>query len=415
MKDISQFMRVGVDYYMLSQQPLNSGDSINIITKWSKQTIIDDFGKAALKKIKKYEGFCILPSNTNYKKEINNYYNRYEQLSYKIETNGNYETIVFFLKHIFGEQYEIGLDYLTILWQHPAQILPILCLVSSERNTGKTTFLNLLKFIFEGNMTINKNEDFRGRFNNDWASKIIIAIDEVLLDRREDSERIKNLSTSKHYKSEGKGVDKVEIEFFGKFILCSNNEENFIKTDENEIRYWVRKIFPFETENPNLLGMMKKEIPAFAGFLTNREITTKSTTRMWFSKEQIQTDALGILLKGNKSFIEKEIEEFIAELFETLGVDELQYSTSDLIEELNKANIRVAKSYVGKILRERFKLEPKNSSYYLYRHEAVTYDNGDSLSNAIQKKGRFYTFKKADFIKNVDMLTNDEISNKING
>lgn len=415
MKEIKKFIRVGVDYFMLSQQPLSSGDSINITAKWSKQTIIDDFGKEVIKDIKKYEGFCILPSNIDYKKEINNYYNRYEQLSYKIETNGNYDTIVFFLKHIFREQYEIGLDYLTILWKKPSQILPILCLVSSERNTGKTTFLNLLKLIFEGNMTINKNEDFRGRFNNDWASKIIIAIDEVLLDRKEDSERIKNLSTSNHYKSEGKGVDKVEIEFFGKFILCSNNEENFIKTDDKEIRYWVRKILPFETENPNLLGKMKDEIPSFAGFLTNREITTKHTTRMWFTKEQIHTKALDVLVKGNQTTIEKEIEDLVIELFEVFNVDQLCFAPIDLVEELNKVNIKVSRNYVGKILREHFKLEQKNSSYNLYRLESSRNGYVNSKLDFTSRIGRFYTFKRADFIKNVDLLTNDEISNKISG
>ncbi|WP_233884038.1 primase-helicase family protein [Tenacibaculum piscium] len=91
-------------------------------------------------------------------------------------------------------------------------------------NTGKTSFLNWLKLLFQGNMTINKNEDFRSRFNSDWASKLIISVDEVLLDRREDSERIKNLSTAGSYKTESKGKDKVESNFFGKFILCSNNE-----------------------------------------------------------------------------------------------------------------------------------------------------------------------------------------------
>lgn len=124
-------------------------------------------------------------------------------------------------------------------------------------------------------MTINKNEDFRSRFNSDWAGKLIVAVDEVLLDKKEDSERIKNLSTSNHYKLEGKGVDKAEIEFFGKFILCSNNEENFIKIDDLEIRYWVIKVNPFAKENPDLLEQMRKEIVSFAYHLSHREIETQ--------------------------------------------------------------------------------------------------------------------------------------------
>ncbi|MEO8416781.1 MAG: primase-helicase family protein [Ginsengibacter sp.] len=74
-------------------------------------------------------------------------------------------------------------------------MLPILCLVSKERNTGKTTFLNFLKAVFVDNMTINSNEDFRSNFNAEWANKLIIGVDETFLDRKEDSERIKSLST----------------------------------------------------------------------------------------------------------------------------------------------------------------------------------------------------------------------------
>jgi len=44
------------------------------------------------------------------------------------------------VKHIFGDQIELGLDYLQLLYQKPVQILPIVCLVSKERSTGKTTF-----------------------------------------------------------------------------------------------------------------------------------------------------------------------------------------------------------------------------------------------------------------------------------
>lgn len=399
MKDIKQYIRVGTDYLKEINLPLISGDSTKIYSKWNKHTIIDDFGRDALNKIKKYEGFCIIPSHLDYKREVNNFINRYEPLSYKISEKGDWKNIELFLQHIFNEQYEIGLDYLTILWKNPIQILPILCLVSSERNTGKSTFLKLLKLIFEGNMTINKNEDFRSRFNSDWASKLIIAIDEVLLDKKEDSERIKNLSTSGHYKSESKGVDKAEIEFFGKFILCSNNEENFIKTDNKEIRYWVRKIEPFTEENPNLLEMMKDEVPNFIWFLTNREIKTKRATRMWFTKEQIHTKALDVLVNGNKTYTEKELEDFIIEQFQTLEMDELCYSTNDLIEELNKANIRVTKSYISTIITEYFKLESKNSCYKLSRLDLSTANNGSWSVYQENRKGRFYTFRKEDFIK----------------
>lgn len=396
---MKEYIRVGTEYFKEVLCPLMSGDNMKSLIKWNKATIIDDFGKDSLKGIKKYETFCTFPSHINYQREINNFYNKYEPLSYCVSEKGDWENIKLFLQHLFGKQYEQGLDYLTILWKHPSQILPILCLVSVERNTGKSTFLKLLKLIFEGNMTINKNEDFRSRFNSDWAGKLIVAVDEVLLDKKEDSERIKNLSTSNHYKLEGKGVDKAEIEFFGKFILCSNNEENFIKIDDLEIRYWVIKVNPFAKENPDLLEQMRKEIASFSHHLSHRKIVTQRTTRMWFTKEQIYTKALDVLVRGNRTSIEKEIEEFLIDQFCTLELDELYYTTKDLHEQLNLANIRVGKNYVSKIITENFKLEPKNSSYNFYSLDLSTMNNGKWSVYTENRKGRFYTFKREEFIK----------------
>lgn len=396
---MKEYIRVGTEYFKEVLCPLMSGDNMKTLIKWNKATIIDDFGKDSLKTIKKYETFCTFPSHINYQREINNFYNNYEPLSYCVNEKGDWKSIELFLQHLFGKQYDIALDYLTILWKHPSQILPILCLVSVERNTGKSTFLKLLKLIFEGNMTINKNEDFRSRFNSDWAGKLIVAVDEVLLDKKEDSERIKNLSTSNHYKLEGKGVDKAEIEFFGKFILCSNNEENFIKIDDLEIRYWVVKVKPFAKENPDLLEQMRNEIASFAHHLTHRKIETQRTTRMWFTKEQIYTKALDVLVRGNRTSIEKEIEEFLIDQFYTLELDELYYTTKDLHEQLNRANIRVGKNYVSKIITENFKLEPKNSSYNFYSLDLSTMNNGKWSVYTENRKGRFYTFKREEFIK----------------
>ena len=288
------YVRIGTDYYIKGQVPLYSGDTYNTLLKWKKSEIVTDEGKEILQQIDKYDGFCLIPSHINYKQEIRGYYNKYEKIEHDFKM-GDFPKTKLFLKHIFGEQYHLGLDYLSILWKHPTQLLPILCLVSEERKTGKTTFLNWLKLIFQGNMTINKNEDFRSRFNSDWSSKLIISVDEVLLDKREDSERIKNLSTSLSYKTESKGIDKVEGFFFGKFILCSNNEENFIIIDKNEIRYWVRKVpqLPDIDENPNLLEELELELPYFMYFLNERRIkSVKKNKNVVFQRTNFYRSAV---------------------------------------------------------------------------------------------------------------------------
>ncbi|REH54724.1 hypothetical protein C7448_102248 [Tenacibaculum gallaicum] len=398
------YVRIGTDYYKICSVPLYSGDANRTLLKWSKGEIITDKGKDFLQSIKKYDGFITIPDHQNYKQEINSFYNQYEKLEYNLE-EGKFDKTKEFLKHIFGEQYELGLDYLTILWQIPTQILPILCLVSNSRNTGKTSFLKWLKLIFQGNMTINKNEDFRSRFNSDWASKLIISVDEVLLDRREDSERIKNLSTAGTYKIESKGKDKLETNFFGKFILCSNNEENFIQIDENEIRYWIIKVNSFQVEDVDMLEKLKKEIPHFLHFLNKRKIVSERKTRMWFTKQQIYTPALDKVVKGNKTYLSQEIKEIITDDFIAFEVDVLRYTATDLFEKLSKG-LRTTRSKISKSLKDDYKLEPFNGSYKKFYFTLNT--SQKTIVDFEIKKGRYYEFLKSDFIDS--SLTVDKVT-----
>jgi len=391
-----KYVRIGTDYYKICNVPLLSGDFVKTLRKWTKGEIITDKGRDFLYDIKKYDGFVTIPDHQNYKQEINYFYNEYEKIDHKL-VKGSFGKTEEFLRHIFGEQFVLGLDYLTILWQEPTQILPILCLVSDSRNTGKTSFLNWLKLLFQGNMTINKNEDFRSRFNSDWASKLIISVDEVLLDRREDSERIKNLSTASTYKTESKGKDKVETNFFGKFILCSNNEENFIQIDDKEIRYWVIKVNSFKKEDVNMLQKLKKEIPQFLNFLNTRKITTERQTRMWFTKQQIYTPALDKVVKGNKTYLSQEIKEIIIDDFITFGAEVLKYSATDLLEKLMKGSIRTTRFKVSNSLKLDYGYTPVNGSYKKYFLSLNTSQR--TIVDYETKKGRYFQFNKKDFIE----------------
>jgi len=395
MKEI--YLRIGTAYYKKVNLPLNSKDTINLLAPWAKSEIITDYDKDFVKAIPKYDGFCLIPSHTNFESVINGFYNKYERLDHKL-TKGDFPETEKFLKHIFGEQYQIGLDYLTVLWKKPMQVLPILCLVSNERNTGKTTFLNWMKLIFQNNMTINNNEDFRSRFNSDWASKLIIAVDEVLLDKREDSERLKNLSTAKTYKSEAKGKDKIEGNFFGKFILCSNNEKNFVYIDNSEIRYWVRKIIPFDlsADNPNLLESLSNELPYFINFLNCRKIDSPKKTRMWFTKEQIHTEALDVLINGNKTFLNKELKQILSDEFIQFDTEVLKYSVGDLVDKLSKNNIRTNSFKITEFIKTEYQIESKNSTYVKY-HMSMTISNEPYVEES-KHKGRHYIFTREMFL-----------------
>ncbi len=220
----------------------------------------------------------------NYQPVVDKFLNLYEPIGH-LSKEGEFLHIKSRIRHIFGEQYELGMDYLQLLYLQPVQKLPILLMVSEERNTGKSMFLNFLKAVFQNNVTFNTNEDFRSQFNSDWAGKLLIVVDEVLLNRREDSERLKNLSTTLSYKVEAKGKDRDEISFFAKFVLCSNNESLPVIIDMGETRYWVRKINRLESDDTDFLQKLKTEIPAFLYFLQHRTLSTQKESRMWFAPQ----------------------------------------------------------------------------------------------------------------------------------
>ena len=229
-----EFIRVGTTLYKLVNQPRLNGGYVKKRIVWNNETLRQDYGKHHLATVPKYDGFCTVPEHVSYQPVVG------KPIDHK-PMEGDFPSIRSLVEHIFGEQYELGMDYLQLLYLQPIQKLPILLLVSEERNTGKSTFLNFLKALFQDNVTFNTNEDFRSQFNSDWAGKLLIMVDEVLLSRREDSERLKNLSTTLSYKVEAKGKDRDEIAFFAKFVLCSNNEYLPIIIDAGETRYWCAR------------------------------------------------------------------------------------------------------------------------------------------------------------------------------
>ena len=338
------YLRVGTTYYKTIEKPLISGDKISILVRWNRETIISDYGKTYLSQIPKYDGFCCIPSHLNYEKIIEGFYNMYNKIPYQpIEESLNSyalkEKIQFslnFMEHIFGEQLELGLDYIKILLEKPTQMLPILCLVSKERSTGKSTFIKWLKSIFGLNMTYIKGDSFSSQFNSDWASMLIVAIDEVFFDKKEITERLKYLSTTDKDKKEAKGKDREEVEFFGKFILCSNNEDNFIQIDEEEIRFWIIKVKSIKTENTEFLQNLIKEIPYFLRYLIQRSFFSQKQTRMWFTDSEIRTKALQKLVWKNNNKLESKIIELLYEFFESTEEKEIQVIPQDIFNMLGK-------------------------------------------------------------------------------
>ena len=384
-----EFIRVGTTLYKLVNQPRLNGGYVKKRIVWNNETLRQDYGKDYLATVPKYDGFCTVPDHVDYRPVVDKFLNLYEPIGHRPQ-QGEFPCIRSLVRHIFGEQYELGMDYLQLLYLQPVQKLPILLLVSEERNTGKSTFLNFLKAVFQNNVTFNTNEDFRSQFNSDWAGKLLIVVDEVLLNRREDSERLKNLSTTLSYKVEAKGKDRTEIAFFGKFVLCSNNEYLPILIDAGETRYWVRKIMPLQNDDTNFLQKLKAEIPAFLYFLTQRELSTTQESRM--NPRLTHTAALQKIIRSNRNRLEIEMTELLLDIMSNMNVESVSFCLNDLVTLLLYSQVKAEKYQVRKVVQEVWKLTSAHNSLSYTAYEFAPHR--ECHYEPKRKTGRFYTVTK---------------------
>lgn len=406
----NDYFRVGDTYYKFVQIPNKYKTLERNFQARNKTTLIDDYGKDFPGHVDKYEAFCNVPSHTEFNQTIHNCFNVYSRFEHEPEEGQCNESLEF-VRHIFEEQYEMGLDYIQLLYQQPTQILPILCLVSRENMTGKSTFVKWIKAIFTGNCTIVGNESFNDQFNGNWATKSIIACEESFIEKRQAMEKIKGLATGDKISLRMMQRDPVEIDFFGKFILCSNNEEHFILAGRNDTRYWVRKIKLPQKDNVMLLQNLIAEIPHFLWFLNNRKLSTQQESRMWFSPASIRTDAFESLVRSNYPLAEREIREYLVHLFIETRAEVISMPLNYIMDNIlkrSKADI----SYAKKILQDiGVKRMVNEKGLYPIIRMNIPYIDSEGLINNTSVVGRPYIFLRKDFISDVEL---EKFDNQLN-
>lgn len=281
----------------------------NPIPEWVSTTrdiIKDFFGKEGLSRVRHYSGSCMVPSHTDYKEIIGDQVNLYKPLLHHPEP-GPHSYADILINRIFGDKAYLFWDYLTILFRFPIQALPVLCLVSKENHSGKSTLANLLKDIFAANVGFYGQDDLNSQFNV-WVEKLIAVFEEIA-DTVRALNKIKASSTAQSITINKKYQQQVSFRPFVKIVLLSNNEETFIRANEYDIRYWVVRVPPLRHEDfiPDFDKKLRKEVPAIMHELLTRDIITPCRSRMWFSPEDIATDALEIVRQESRSECAKDI------------------------------------------------------------------------------------------------------------
>lgn len=399
-----QFVRIGDKYFKLVHQPDKTGRTHRKYVERLKTTIQDDFGKNSTKWVKKYEGFCLVPSHINFQPEINGFFNEYYQLSHEPD-EGSWATIMQILRHIFGDHITFIIDYLHLLYTRPTQWLPILLLESKAKNTGKSTFGTLLKLIFEENAIKLGNSDFESDFNALWIKSLCIIVDETSLDKKGIMQMIKRLSTETNkVTSNEKNRAQTQIDFIGKFIFMSNDESKALPIERGDPRFAVFKVPTFQEkgikEDPNIDQKIISEIPALLNYLKNMTPHHKEQGRMYFAPEVYCTNQLPSYYENNQSYTAKAIQEFIREAFEAFPDQPcLHYSTNDLIHELHRCH------YLKNPDRQQIKKALENELSILQgprqRYDLYSVFDYETISqtdyNPKHCNTRVYKFGRADF------------------
>ncbi len=365
--ELKNYLRVGTKYYKLKEKADIYGVARGCVEEWSRQTIIDDFGKDNLKNIRAYDGFVNDPDNTaSYKSEIDGYKNSYQKCPF-VPRQGDFTTTRKFLDHVFGEQFNTGMKIMQLYYLYPKKIAPILVLISEERETGKTTFLNYLKMIIGRNMIICGLQDLTSEFNRIIGQSVIIGVEEAQIASKSDiMEKLKAHSTQKYIISNEKYVGKYEVPFYGKFILTSNNEQGFAKIDEPEIRFFIRKLTrPIEVDHDLELKLLK-EIPAFLYFLQHDlpEIDFNGS-RTGFLRNELDNQWLREVKNESKSDTYHKLKEIVVSVFEDKeDLYEFYLSAKDVKEFCfaDEKNLQIKE--IRKCLKNEFKLGNENNMRY---------------------------------------------------
>jgi hypothetical protein len=398
------YIRVGTDYFKVFNKTDRYGVVRKVIKGWKKDEIKQDHGQGILKSIPAFDDFVIQPDNSQFDQVIDSCYNLYAPFSHKPHPTqvdrSSVPVSIDLLNHIFGSQINMGLQFIKLLYEKPKQPLPILCLVSRERQTGKTTFLNWMQIIFGDNFIQITPDDLNSSFNSIYATKNIIALDETVIDKSHAVEKLKSIATAKSVSVNQKFVANYSVPFYGKVIICTNKEKDFMKIDEEEIRFWVRKVPVINSINTNIENDLRNEIPYFLRYLTQIKMPDLSRSRMVFTADELGNDQLLDIQKESWSWLRKEFYIEMEQFFATnSGINEVKCTVLDIKKRFFDRNNQVTHAYLMKVLKDEMRFSaPKIERYTPFNDDPVT-----------KSVGRCFTFKTSDFqLSELNYIMSDE-------
>lgn len=350
------------------------------IRKRTRKAIAERYGNRFVENTPYYDGFVNIPSHTDYQQVIpnggNGLYNKYHSLMHQPQ-QGEHPAWDILVDHIGGKQRELLWDYLTILYRYPTHTLPVLCLASKENGTGKSTFANALGWMFGQNVSLLTQTDLQSQFNF-YVTKLLAVFEEVS-DSKKAINTIKAFSTAKSASLNEKNEKQTNVESFLKILINTNNEADFIRASDSDVRYWIIRVKPLEHFDPDFDTKLRNEVPAVMWTLAHRTISTPKQSRMWFAPHLLKTEALAVVVENSRSRCAKDIWLWIEEVFDE-HPDGFGANLSEISQALSMRNCRYTPSEIADTLKNEFMLDNPNHWY--------------KNPNGVGKTGRAYEFRR---------------------
>lgn len=449
--DIKSFKRVGVNYFkwvvVMNAKTMKPELTFE---KWSPEIIKLDYcrkWKSFLDDIPSYDTFCVRPNFTNLQQShidvdtvsgmVSHNYNLVKPLTYtpeKWENNENlslskFPTIQMFLSHVFGnetsswENPALGdpltmiIDCLRIKFQKPTHLLPVVCLLSREQETGKSTFFDFMQDIFGSNAVTITKDHLESQFNTTYADRLIICAEEIKLTAKDIDlkNKLKHLATAPKIFYNPKGIAQREIEYYGWLMMSSNHEHDFLQLEQDDKRFWITKLKSIEKKDPNLRAKMVAEVPAFAGYLLNTAIFHPQETRIWFAPKYIENQNRTDIIKQTRTALDKAITYAVTNVFLTFLVTE-ERSKENNIEVTFKCDINSLTYLVNTY--SRYKVDNTQIRDWIANNkglkpgEVISFkvpEVYDTEGNIVYRngKGRAITFVYFDWVTEEDLNTEE--------
>jgi hypothetical protein len=451
-QDAARFARIGSDWYKWIFQPNGIGGMREVLENFKVGEIARDYKMFPnfLDECPKYDGFTVEPNfNGEYQRVIRNNLNLVVPLPWE-PAPGDITNTLAFMKHIFGgkgtvelkdvdeagnvvepadlkpgqkttkqlvetnlmgDTFTVALDWLTILHNHPKHQLPVIILVSKENKTGKSTFLKWMTWIYGSNAVILNQAQFQMKFNNHYASKFFIGLDEAMQnsDKSTEKDRLKHMVTSDEIMIERKGVDLKPVPFYAKLAFTSNDAEKVMKIDEEDTRWFVVKVPPLPAEDVEMQAKLIAEIPAWLHYIHNRKPHHERVSRLWFRPEDFITEQFHKVREATKNRLERSIEEFIKNMFLTYRLESFKLPVLWLTKQLNdEGKYKMDAMDVRTFLKEKRNMEPSKIAV----RNRIPVDVYPDLTDAQGRPevlydttgtGRPYTFRVQEWLSGEDL------------